>query len=326
MRGLLKGARIAVKTCMGVRRGESVLVVTDPPRLKIAEALIKAARAVGAEATLICMQTLSRHGEEPPEVVASAMRAADVVLAPTTYSLTHTQARHQACRAGARIATMPMITEDMMRRGAMLANYREVDRWTKKVAAFLSRASEVEVNSPAGTELSFSLKGREAYSDTGIFHRPGDFGNLPAGEAFIAPIEGTAEGRVVVGGSMVGFPRETVEIIIKKGMASKISGAHVAKLRKLLKEVGPKAYNLAELGVGTNPKARLIGNIIEDEKVLGVGHIALGDNSTFGGKVRAGVHIDGIILRPTIKLDGKIIMKQGRLMVYNPRVFIGRKS
>lgn len=326
MRELLKGARIAVKTCMGVRRGESVLVVTDPPRLKIAEALIKAARAVGAEATLICMQTLSRHGEEPPEVVASAMRAADVVLAPTTYSLTHTQARHQACRAGARIATMPMITEDMMRRGAMLANYREVDRWTKKVAALLSRASEVEVNSPAGTELSFSLKGREAHSDTGIFHRPGDFGNLPAGEAFIAPIEGTAEGRVVVGGSMVGFPRETVEIIIKKGMASKISGAHVAKLRKLLKEVGPKAYNLAELGVGTNPKARLIGNIIEDEKVLGACHIALGDNSTFGGKVRAGVHIDGIILRPTIKLDGKIIMKQGRVTVCNPRVFIGRKN
>ncbi|MBA7597216.1 hypothetical protein ES703_04212 [subsurface metagenome] len=326
MRELLKGARIAVKTCMGVRLGESVLVVTDPPRLKIAEALIKAARAVGAEATLICMQTLSRHGEEPPEVVASAMRAADVVLAPTTYSLTHTQARHQACRAGARIATMPMITEDMMRRGAMLANYREVDRWTKKVAAFLSRASEVEVNSPAGTELSFSLKGREAHSDTGIFHRPGDFGNLPAGEAFIAPIEGTAEGRVIVGGSMVGFPRETVEIIIKKGMASKISGAHVAKLRKLLKEVGPKAYNLAELGVGTNPKARLIGNIIEDEKVLGACHIALGDNSTFGGKVRAGVHIDGIILRPTVKLDGKIIMKQGRLLVCNPLVFIGRKN
>lgn len=315
MGGLSKGARIAVKTCMGVKRGEEVLVVTDPPKFKIAEDLVEAARGLGAKTTLICMPVGKRHGEEPPEMVGLAMQAADVVLAPTTYSLTHTQARLRGSQAGARIATMPMITENMMRRGAMLADYSEVSRLTMRVAASLNRASEVEVTAPAGTELRFSVAGRRAHPDTGIFHRPGDFGNLPAGEAFIAPVEGTAEGRVVVDGSIVDTLRGRVEISIEKGLARKISGGSARKLIKMLREAGPKSKNVAEFGVGTNPNARLMGNVLEDEKVLGTCHIALGDNSTFGGRVRAGIHLDGIFLKPTVKLDGKILMENGQLRI-----------
>ncbi|MDI6643060.1 MAG: aminopeptidase [Candidatus Hodarchaeaceae archaeon] len=315
MGGLLRGARIAVKTCMGVKRGEKVLVVTDPPRIKVARALIEAARELRTKTTLICMPVGKRHGEEPPVLVAEAMRAADVVLAPTTYSLTHTQARLRASQAGARIATMPMITEEMMCRGAMLADYREVSKLTKRVAASLDRASEVEITAPAGTDLRLSVAGRRAYPDTGIFHIPGDFGNLPAGEAFIAPVEGTAEGRVVVDGSMVDTVRGRIEISVEKGLARKISGGPARRLTKLLDEAGPKSKNVAEFGVGTNPKARLIGNVLEDEKVLGTCHIALGDNSTFGGRVKAGIHVDGIFLNPTVKLDGKILMSDGRLKV-----------
>ena len=315
MDGLSRGARIAVKTCMGVKRGEKVLVVTDPPKLKIADALVEVARELGAKTTLMCMPVGKRHGEEPPEIVEQAMCAADVVLAPTTCSLTHTQARLHASSAGARIATMPMITENMMSRGAMLADYRKVSRLTRKVAYLLSRASEVEVTALAGTDLRFGLKGRRAHLDTGIFHRPGDFGNLPAGEAFIAPIEGTAEGRVAVDGSMVDTLHGRIEILIEKGIARKISGGLAQELTKMLREAGPKARNLAEFGVGTNPKARLIGNVLEDEKVLGTCHIALGDNSTFGGRVRAGIHVDGIFLKPTVKLDGIILMKDGQLKI-----------
>lgn len=315
MRELLKGARIAVETCMGVKYGERVLVVTDPSRLKIAEALLEAARIVGAKIMLICMPTGTKHGEEPPKLVADTMRTVDVVLAPTTYSLTHTRARLNACRFGARVATMPMITEEIMCRGAMLANYRDVEKLTKKIVARMDKASRVEVTTPAGTKLNFSVRERKAHSDTGIFHNPGDFGNLPAGEAFIAPIEGTADGKVLVDGSMDDTPQGRIEITIKKGMARQISGRPTRKLTKMLEEAGPKARNLAEFGIGTNPNARLIGNVLEDEKVLGTCHIALGDNSTFGGKVRAGIHVDGIFLRPTVELDGKIIMKKGKLRI-----------
>lgn len=314
MRRLLKGAKIAVETCMGAKPHEMVLVVTDPARLKIAEALVEAAKKARTEALLMCMQARSRHGEEPPKPVEQSMVASDVVLAPTTYSLTHTQARLRACKAGARVATMPAITEEMMCRGAMLANYGKVSKLTYKAADLLTKASEAEITTPAGTDLCLNIAGRDAHSDTGIFHKPGDFGNLPAGEAFIAPIEGKAEGRVIIDGRLGGL-RGAIEIVVEDGWARKIFGKPSRKLRKMLDEAGPNAYNLAEFGVGTNPKARLFGNPLEDEKVLGTCHVALGDNSTFGGKVRAGIHIDGVLLRPTIKLDKRIIMENGQLKV-----------
>ena len=312
---MLRGARIVVGACMGIKRDENVLVVTDPPRIRIAETIADAAQELGANVTIISMPLRKRHGEEPTELVALAMRSFDVVIAPTTYSLTHTQARRRACEAGARIATMPMITEGMMRSGAILADYREVSRLTKRVAASLDKTSDVEITTRAGTGLRFSLRGRKAHPDTGIFHKPGDFGNLPAGEAFIAPVEGTGEGRVVVDGSMLDTTMGRIDITIENGMAKKISGGLAGRLIKALNEAGPNAWNLAEFGVGTNPKARLIGNVLEDKKVLGTCHVALGDNSTFGGKVKAGSHIDGIFKAPTVKLDGKIMMKDGKLKV-----------
>lgn len=315
MKSMIKGAKIVVETCMGVKRDEEVLVVTDPPRLKIAETIADVAREIGAETTIICMPVGKRHGAEPLEIVGLAMRSFDVVIAPTTYSLTHTQARLRASEAGARIATMPMITDEMLQRGAMLADYREVSKLTKKVARLLDRASDVEVATPAGTQLRFSVRGRKAHSDTGIFHKPGDWGNLPAGEAYTAPVEGTAEGRVVVDGSMVDTTVDRIEILVEKGLAKKISGEQAERLVKILKEAGPKAWNFAEFGVGTNPRAHLIGNVLEDEKVLGTCHIALGDNSTFGGRVKAGSHVDGIFKKATVKLDEKILMKDGRLKV-----------
>lgn len=316
MKSMQRGARIIVETCMGVRMGEKVLLVTDPPRLRIAEVISEAARELGAETTLMCMPVGKRDGEEPPKTVGIAMKSFDVVIAPTTRSITHTQARLKATNVGTRIATMPLITEEMMRRGAILADYRKVRELTIKVAKLLDDASEVEVTTRAGTGLRFSINGRRAHPDTGIFHNRGDFGNLPAGEAFIAPLEGTGEGRVVVDGSILDSSTEGIEILIEEGIASKISDGKLAeRLTRLLEEAGPKSRNLAEFGVGTNPNARLIGNGLEDEKALGTCHIALGDNSTFGGRVRAGIHNDGIFLNPTVKLDGKIMMKNGKLRV-----------
>lgn len=308
----MKGARIAINTCMGVKPGEKVLIVMDPPRLKIAEALLQAAEEAGADARLQLMPVLEYHGQEPPPAVARAMKKADVVLAPTTTSLTHTQARLGATRAGVRIATMPMITEEMMATGAMLADYRKVAELTKDVGAILDRGEEVRVKAPGGTDITFSLGRRISHKDTGIYHRPGDFGNLPAGEAFIAPVEGSANGRVVVDGAMEKVSGE-VELIVENGTAKKILGENVKELNRLLDRIGPAARNFAEFGIGTNYKARLVGNVLEGEKVLGTCHIALGDNSTFGGNVRAGIHIDGIFLKPTVEIDGKLLMKNGKL-------------
>ena len=128
-------------------------------------------------------------------------------------------------------------------------------------------------------------------------------------------MEGTAEGLVVVDGSIVGTLREKIRIKVEKGKAVEIRGKNADKLVRMLTKVGKEAFNLAEFGIGTNPNARLTGIVLEDEKVLGTCHIALGDNSTFGGQVRVGVHMDGILLKPTVRLDRKTIMERGKLKV-----------
>ncbi len=311
--GLLRGARKAVRECLNVKRNERVLVVTDPLRLEIGMALFRAAQEVSKDVLLAVMPTLEKHGQEPPAQIARLMRESDVVLAPTTYSITHTRARLGACMAGARVATMPGITRDIMSRGAMLADYRKVKKLTLRVARILDRGSRVRITSARGTDLRFEIGGRKSHPDTGIMHEAGDFGNLPAGEAFIAPVEESAEGIVVIDGPFAGIPESPVLIEFRNGFACRIQGSR--KLLRMLAAEGKHARQLAEFGIGTNPRARLVNNVLESEKVLGTCHIALGDNSTFGGKIEANIHVDGIVRRPTVEIDGRVVLDRGRLRV-----------
>ncbi|RLI34631.1 hypothetical protein DRO53_03120, partial [Candidatus Bathyarchaeota archaeon] len=215
---LMRGARIAVEVCMGVKPGETVLIVTDTGKIRIAEALMAAAHSVGAEASMLVYTPRRMHGEEPPPPVAEAMKAVQVVLAPTTFSITHTRARKEATDHGVRIATMPAITEEMFTRGPMTADYSKVKEVSERLAERLSQAKEARLTSPSGTDLSLKL-GRKAIADTGILHGPGAFGNLPAGEAFTAPIEEEGEGTAVIDGSMAGVGKlsNPIRLKVEKG-------------------------------------------------------------------------------------------------------------
>lgn len=315
--GFQTAARVAVNDCLAVKPGETVLVVTDEPLAEIGRLLWEASKEAGAEAVLCEIIPRREHAEEPPAVVAAAMKQSDVVFCPTSKSLTHTQARHEACRAGARIATLPAIRQETFLR-ALAADYGAIARRSERVADILTQRHEVHLTTPAGTDLVFSLEGREAKADTGLCHEQGSSSNLPAGEAFIAPLEGTANGVVVVDGTMLGtrLAADPVRLVFRDGSAVEIAGGEVAaRLRALVERLGPAAANLAELGVGTNEKAQLCGSTLEDEKVLGTVHLALGDNSTFGGTVRVASHQDGILLKPTLVADGLTILENGKLLV-----------
>lgn len=302
---MAKGAN-KVMDCFGVKRGESVLIVVDTstPR-SIGKSLFDAAKDIGCEVMVITMQPRSRHGEEPPRVVSEAMLNSDVVIAPTTLSLTHTQARINACKAGARIASMPGITENMMSSGGITADCRKLNeialRWNKR----LENVREVRVVTESGTDIVFDIDGCTWMMDTGMCHEKGCSSNLPAGEMYIAPKN--ANGVFVVDGSLSGFGllNSPLEITVRNRYATSIKGKLADKLKGMLDRIGEKAYNIAELGIGINPEAKLIGNVLEDEKVGGTVHIALGDNSCFGGDVVAGIHLDGIIKKPVLFLDGE---------------------
>ncbi|MCD6531932.1 aminopeptidase [bacterium] len=316
---LLSAAEIVVKKCMGVKPTETVLVVTDHLEREIGQAIYEVARQVAKEALYLEMIPRENHGEEPPEPVAKIMGEVDVVIAPTFRSLSHTDARRAASAKGVRIASMPGILRETFVR-AMNVNYDRIAELSEKLAAMLTEAKTARVITDHGTDIVMSLEGRKGHADTGIYTEPGAFGNLPAGEGYIAPAEGTANGVIVVDGAIgdtgVLSSDDYITIRVRDGFAEEIDGGRAATyLSGLLATQPREARNIAELGIGTNPAARLCGNILEDEKVLGTVHIALGDNASMGGNITAPVHLDGIILAPTLYLDGKMIMERGKLKV-----------
>ncbi len=313
-----KACEIAIVNCMGAKPKEKILVITDNVKREIGYALYSNALRLGYEALYTEIKEGKMHGEEPPKYVADLMLKFDVIFIPTAKSMTHTNARRNASAKGARVATFPGITKDVMIRG-MNADYEKIAKLTIKLAKMLDKAETARVTAPNGTDITMYLNGRKGIASKGLFRKKGESGNLPTGEAFIAPLEGKTEGVFVVDGSMSGVGKisdKPIKITVKKGFVEKISGGKEArKLRALIKPYGEKAKNIAEFGIGTNDGVRLSGNLLEDEKVLGTVHIAIGDNKSMGGKVDAPIHLDGVIKKPTVWLDGKMIMKDGKLSV-----------
>ena len=313
-----KASIIAIRDCMGTQPNESVLIVTDEFKKKIGYSLFQNAKRLGYESLFIEMKSKEMHGQEPIHQVAELMKMFDVVLCPTAKSLTHTNARRNASALGARIATFPGITEEIMIRG-LNADYHRIAALTIKLQEILNDVNIVRVTTPLGTDITMDITGRKALPSKGLFHKKGESGNLPTGEAYIAPLEGKSNGVFFVDGSMASLgvvKGKPIRIEVKDGFAVNISGGSQAKkLDETLNKFGNLSRNIAEFGIGTNHKAKLSGVLLEDEKVMGTIHIALGDNKSMGGNVDIPIHLDGVVKKPTVFFDGKMIMKNGKLLV-----------
>nr|WP_217365016.1 aminopeptidase [Brevibacillus sp. HD1.4A] len=298
---------------MALKANESFLVVADEPKRELGEALWEAGKQLGAESVLMVMTEREKSGQEPPVAVAAAMKSADVVVCVTEHSLTHTKARKEAAANGTRLATMPGITADMFLEGAISADYAQVKVLTEKVTELLTAASTVRIEK-AGKSLTFSIAGRNGVPSTGMYVNPGESGNLPSGEAYVAPLEGTAEGQILVDGSIAGIGKidSPLLLTIEKGRITQAEGASAERLLQTLGDQDGRL--LGEFGIGTNDKARITGVVLEDEKVYGTIHVAFGSNNTFGGTIVAGVHIDLVVKDPDVYLDDTCIMKSGKLL------------
>ena len=305
---LREAAETAIGQCMALGAEESCVVVTDDERLPIGDALYEVARSVTDDAVLLRYPPGEQHGTEPPAPVAAAMADADVVLVPTTKSLSHTRARKRACDAGVRAATLPGITEDVMIAG-LDADYEAIARGCREVLAQVTDADAVRVTTPAGTDLTVEPGDREWLTDTGMVHDPGDFSNLPAGETFVSPE--TATGTYVVDGTMMphGLVDEPLRFEVEDGYVTHISDDAVREqIDAAREEVGDAAANLAELGIGTNVGVtELVGSVLLDEKAAGTVHVAIGDDASIGGDTEAPLHLDGIIREPTVYADGEVV-------------------
>lgn len=308
------GYRIVVEDCMAVKKDESVLILTDDKKIEIGNALYEEAKDLAKEAVLMVMKPRKVSGEEPPEAVAKTMKNFDVIICPTSTSITHTNAKINAVKNGARLGSMPGITEEMFNKGAITADYKLVENLTLKITDMLNKAKSARIEKEEYI-LEMSLEGRNGIPSTGVYREPGQSGNLPSGEAYIAPLEGTASGTMKIDGSMVGIGKLNNPLYVKisEGKLTEITGDEKDKVSILLEN--DRNATLGELGIGTNHAARLTGVILEDEKIFGTVHIAFGTNISFGGVNKADCHIDGVILEPTLYLDDRLIIEKGKFVV-----------
>ena len=313
---------MVVQTCMDIRRGENVLIVCDPTTAEIGQSLHIATQKRSDRVLLIVMPKSRHHGEEPPSPVAALMRQQQVVIAATKYSLTHTRAARQALKDGARIATMPGMTFELYTEGGMTANFQDVKRRISNIANFLRRRRIINVKSESGTDVTFEVNWRDwKLDDNGICNRPRMLTNLPAGKVFILPKEGTMNGTIVIDGSWDStLIDEPVEFIVEDGTVVDVKGGTLAAtIRQSYGEVAKKlkakdresVWTVAEFGFGMNPSARLVGNVLEDEKRMGSCYFSIGDNTGLGGTSNAGIHVSGVLSEPSVWLDDSCLTEAG---------------
>ena len=312
-----KGASTLVEVCAAVKPGENVLIVTDFMMTTIAEAVATQAHRVGAEVTISSITPRSGHGQEPPPPVAEAMKKADVIFTPVTYSITHTRSIKEACESGSRIIAMTDFKEHMLIKGGLEADFHETRVMCEKFAKVFEESSQAVLTTPAGTHLTMRSEGRPGNALFCIVE-PGQMSPAPNVEANFSPVEGSAEGMIVADASIpyidIGVLEEPVVARVEKGMITEITGGYQARMLAddLESRNDPMVYNVAELGVGLNPKCILQGIMLEDEGVYGSVHIGIGTNITLGGTIKAAIHYDLLMFNATIEMDGNIILENGQ--------------
>lgn len=309
-----------IHTCMGLQRGEKILIVVDEPLGYVRDALLaEAAKTDPAELWSYTFPNASRPLAGYPPALLNLMTQVDAIVLllastdPPKELPAWNEGKAAIVKGMARAGIGAFIDQSILDL-EMSADYEQIAAFTSSLAERLRGSSTAHVTTALGTDLRLSLAGREWRQDTGILRGRGVFGNLPSGEIYIAPIEDSAEGVLVVDKCFPGMLlTEPVRVVFEKGRVTQVEGGAGADfLQSAFAQHGDSARVIAELGIGTNSMARLQGNIITDEKVLGTIHVAVGRNDFLGGKNVATTHIDGVVGQPTLEIDGKVVIENGK--------------
>jgi leucyl aminopeptidase (aminopeptidase T) len=308
--------------CLALKKGEQLLVLADTDNLRIGQMFMLAGQERGAETIFLTYKPRTRHGEELPGIIAAAMKAADAIVAPTTFSVNHTNARKAASDAGARLIFFPGCKEEMFLDGSLDIDYVAQAKIIARVSKALEAGSRVRVQTNDGrTDLTLDISGRHSVPQNGICHKPGTISPPPAIETAVAPIEHSTEGVIVIDGAIVpgGEVLEPFQIRFEKGRIVDIdtSGKDGKYLKTLLESYKDEnIYCHVELGFGLNPHAKIGRGIeLEDEGEFGTIHLGIGNGITFGSTIRASGHIDLVIRHPIVEVDGNVILKDRQVLI-----------
>lgn len=312
----IDGLRRLASVCAGVGPEERCLLVTDSRAdQSVVDAMAVVLRALGAEVTTISSAPVELPGDEPPAAVRGAMGEpeVDVIFELTSIFAGSSQARRDACARGARYITVPGLSWRTLRPGGPFeADFGALGEYAQRLGERFDAASEFHLVSALGTDLRGSFEGRAGRPLWGIVDQPGGYGAPPDIEVGAAPVEGTAEGTVVVDGSLLFLSGDQlpapVTLSFAGGELTEVAGPQAYLLVDALENAADdRMTNLAEVSIGLNPFSRPGGSALELEGIVGGAHVALGNNVAYGGSVAARSHIDCALLAAELRLDGELV-------------------
>lgn len=315
---LAKAARKLVNEVAVVSPGENVLILTDPlVSANISEAIASAAIMAGGIPSILIMVPSDYPGAPLPAPVERAVRGAEVVLMATVQSVAHAEI-FSVEKDHRRLISLPGIVEGSFINGGGTVDLQELKTITERVAAALKGKREFVLKSDKGTDAKFLSRGK-SFACHAQAPMPTGFAMFPDGEAIVALDEKTLEGRIVldVFQTGVGPLREPIVFEIKKGRVVRMSGGIEAQqLQELVEKYGDEnSYYFGEFALGTNPKALFLGSAGEDKKRIGTIHMSLGDDEGIGGALKSKLHLDGVMGRPTLVVDGETFIQDGKLLI-----------
>jgi leucyl aminopeptidase (aminopeptidase T) len=295
---------------LAITAGERLVILTDANSgSSLATQIGDLAEQLGASVAI-----KSVNGAQPEAVAGALESRPDVLISFLPKPLTHLPEVRAALQAGTRFCNLRDLTVDVFINGGGSVDYAALRATTQHYAELLTQANTLRVTTAAGTDLVLDIRGRTAKGLDGFARKSGEIGGIPNGEVYVAPVEGRGSG-VVVDPYMIegiGVRHHPFRMELTSGNVGAITGGEEAEqLLARINQAGPGVRNLAEFALGTNPRCRLTGDR-EVKKRLGTAHIAIGDNVTLGGQIASNLHLDFILLKPTVELDGEVIMDQGR--------------
>jgi len=333
--GTLEYLRLPFVT--NVKKDMRVLIITDTAHdPRVWQMVMSVCTELGADPTLALFDPRPADYYDPPKAVCEAMTKVDLNVLLASTGMLHSPANHEAMAAGVPVICMDGgMTLEMFQSGAVTENQREMAIRQHYVAKniFGEGAKTCRVTSKYGTDFSYSVEGRifipKMPDENFVPYKINSLGRnkkipfnrflYPNGEFNVPPVEYTANGKLVIDLCMhqLGRLASPIELTVKDGKITNIDGgADAHTLRNYLETYGDEnAYMCpAEASVGINSKALVRGVQREDKNILGSMHFGLGTNVDVGGTIMSNIHMDGVLLEPSLYVDGDLRIEHGRFM------------
>lgn len=304
--------------CGHLTKNDNALVLCDKETRKMADAFVTTALLNKINLKLLEIPALTNHGAEPPEYAAKEMESSTLILSLCGFSLAHSKARIRAAKKGARFLSLPLYTWNLLEDPSLHIDFKSHAKQVKNFADAFTRGEKIHVSTEAGTNIVLNIKNRIGNYCPGFVERAGDLGSPPDIEANVSPIENSAEGVVIIDGSIThpyfGLLQSPVKLTVKNGkiiLFESNNQKQVDRLNELFGPLDSKRRVLAECGVGLNPAAKLTGIMLTDEGALGYLHFGFGANHTVGGLNEIDFHLDFVFRAATLTMDSEVLIHSG---------------